>query len=523
MIISRMKQTVFDRLRHEVSCDWLEQGEVLTAVTATVDSGTATVDTIAIHPRSFTYFINSGTLGDQYNVIFRQVTSFGEVRYDHVEFTVGTNGGPVVVSGNDTLMLSIVGPPGSAGAPGVTGPTGSGSGGGGTTGNTGPTGSAGVTGPTGSTGLTGPTGSNGTNGATGPTGVGQTGPTGSVGTNGSNGAVGATGPTGAGATGATGSAGGAGVTGPTGATGAGTAGATGPTGGFGSGGELYTYNSAISGDPGIGKFRFDNATITSAANVTINTTDGSGLAWPYDSIWGALQGATVIAIRLDNAAMITFHPHGSGSGSTFRSFSCDQIGTAGVIANGDVFRMITAPVGTAGSAGATGPTGPTGSAGTNGAIGATGPTGVGQTGPTGATGGVGGAGGVGSTGPTGPNNGVTGATGPTGTAGGAGGAGATGPTGAAGAAGTTISGTTGAAQGGFRLGNFIVNYGIIAATTVGVSQNFTIPYVDAAPFIALGDDTVQASVTVISAKSKTAFTAKSSTSNENVSYVAVGT
>lgn len=233
---------------------FLAAGETITAVAITVDLGTAVVDTIKRNDRDVTFFLSGGTLGDQFNVILQFTTSFGQVLFDHFAVKMGTNGGPTVLSLNQALMLSIVGPVGPTGVtgpfgvgptgntgPGVTGPTGNT----GPTGSVGPNGIQGVTGPTGNTGPTGAGGAQGVQGVTGPTGntgptgaggtqgiqgvTGPTGATGHTGAAGSNGTVGATGPTGnTGPTGSAGAGGAAGITGPTGNTGP-----TGPTGSTG--------------------------------------------------------------------------------------------------------------------------------------------------------------------------------------------------------------------------------------------------------------------------------------------------
>lgn len=228
-LLYRKTQQVVDRIRYTVDCDpWLARDETLAGVSATVDSGTAICDGIVIHHtgRAFHYFVSNGTYQDHFNVIFSQTTTRGEIRFDHAEFCIGTNGGWVHTSNtNDQLMLSIVGPTGPTGA-GATGPTG-------VTGSTGPLGT-GPTGPTGGTGVTGSTGSTGPlgTGPTGPTGVtGITGPTGGLGPTGALG--GPTGPTGGGPTGPTGNTG---ATGPQGF--AGPQGIPGPTGGQGLGGSV---------------------------------------------------------------------------------------------------------------------------------------------------------------------------------------------------------------------------------------------------------------------------------------------
>ena len=230
---------------------WLVEGEVLTNATYTVDAGTATVSLpptlgpLGVEDTRALFILNNGTLGDQFNIVANVSTNFGQLRSDHISCSIQTNGGPVFVSTNQQLMLSIVGPAGPTGATGGggTGPTGAsgvgpsgptGPGGTGPNTNTGPTGATGQTGYTGSTGSTGPTGPfTGPTGGTGPTGPSgaNTGPTGATGPTGPfTGPTGQTGPTGP-FTGPTGSTGPAGPTGPfTGQTGA--TGPTGPTGPF---------------------------------------------------------------------------------------------------------------------------------------------------------------------------------------------------------------------------------------------------------------------------------------------------
>ena len=75
MKLGRHLQRVGDRTRHEVDCDWLAEGETLTAVAYTVDQGSATVDTTSIEGDTAVFFLNGGDLGDQFNVIIRFETS----------------------------------------------------------------------------------------------------------------------------------------------------------------------------------------------------------------------------------------------------------------------------------------------------------------------------------------------------------------------------------------------------------------------------------------------------------------
>lgn len=257
MKIGAKVQQVGDRLRYHVDCDWLDEGEVLTAVSGVVDSGIAVCDGILIDGdnRGFHYFVSNGDLNAIFNIIFSQTTSRGQIRLDHVAFTIVTNGGATNGATGTGILLSILGPTGATGAgatgpQGVTGPTGRT----GPTGfgATGPTGITGATGPQGLTGPTGITGATGPQGLTGPTAVGPTGPAG-----------GPTGPTGTSFTGPTGAPGAAGTAGSPGATGPqglagpqgiqgiqGVPGSQGPTGPAGSptGGRSYT---AASGSLGL--------------------------------------------------------------------------------------------------------------------------------------------------------------------------------------------------------------------------------------------------------------------------------
>src|SRR5208283_370964 len=213
MLLGSIIQEVGDSRAHSINCrEWLREGEILSAVTFSVDAGTATVSNVVVWPdrKGVTFNITGGTLGDQFNVIVCSQTNEGQTRYDNISVGIETNGGPVVVSTNQALMLSIVGPTGPAGptgtatntgATGPTGPTGTGLSG--STGSTGPTGTAG-------TSITGPTGPTGSVGSTGPTGIsgnsytGPTGPTGSSGGIGPTGGLGGTGPTGSSVVGSTG-------------------------------------------------------------------------------------------------------------------------------------------------------------------------------------------------------------------------------------------------------------------------------------------------------------------------------
>lgn len=130
MLVGKKVQTVGDRLRYHVDCSsWLaiDEGESLSAVSATVDSGPAICDDIVVDGDclGFHYYVSNGSLDDQFNVIFAQTTSRSQLRYDHVQFNIVTNGGFASDAGNLDLMISIVGPTGPTGADG----SGSGTGG----------------------------------------------------------------------------------------------------------------------------------------------------------------------------------------------------------------------------------------------------------------------------------------------------------------------------------------------------------------------------------------------------------
>ena len=325
MMLGFITQEVGNSLEHTVSYrDWLQQGEILSSVVVTVDAGTATISdvTYSLDCKEAKFFLNGGTIGDQFNVIIKANTSLGQQRYDHIGVKINTNGGAVILSGATGVMLSIIGPTGpigptgsggggtgssGTGPTGPTGPAGSGTGGGGT-GFTGPTGTAGaqgVTGPTGATGIvgsTGPTGATGSpgtatnTGATGPTGfTGNTGPSG-----GPTGQTGHTGPTGQAASqGATGNTGNTGNIGPTGNTGS--IGATGPTGA----------NSTVTGPTGSGSFTGPTGSTGSGVLISaqastkgfIQFADGTIINYGVVNIAGGGNTPTVFAKAFTTAVV----------------------------------------------------------------------------------------------------------------------------------------------------------------------------------------------------------------------------
>lgn len=112
-LVGSLVQTVNNRRRVVISYDdWLAEGEVITAVSCTVDQGTATVDTAKVlssDGRSVQFFVNNGTLGDLFNVIVQVTTSFSQVRSDTVAFSVATNGGSTALAASPQSLLSILG------------------------------------------------------------------------------------------------------------------------------------------------------------------------------------------------------------------------------------------------------------------------------------------------------------------------------------------------------------------------------------------------------------------------------
>lgn len=125
MLLGKKFQRVGARQRVVVDyVDWLAVGEILTGVVCTVDQGTATVDTITLAPdcKSVSFFVDGGTLNDIFNVIVEANTNITQRKYDTINFTVETNGGPTILSGEEALMLSIIGPTGPTGPTGPAGP-----------------------------------------------------------------------------------------------------------------------------------------------------------------------------------------------------------------------------------------------------------------------------------------------------------------------------------------------------------------------------------------------------------------
>ena len=484
MIIGTTNQAVGDVRRYTIDYrEWLIQGEHLTSVVFSVDSGPATVTGVTYAPDLTTvnFLIGGGLVGATFNVVALATTNLNQQRYDTINVGVEANGGPVVSGAN--VYLSVVGPPGP------TGPTGGGGGGGGT-GFTGPTGNTGAigTGPTGNTGAigTGPTGNTGPQGLQGIQGlVGDIGPTGNTGNTGPTGPQGIQGFTGnTGNTGFTGNTGNSGPTGPTGATGVtgntgftgpigtgptgslgptGVTGNTGPTGPIGPSGPLtmlgvtaaslpsnlasgktyyvmygagstFTYKPTSTGEvlvnmtAGVENQYFTSSETTVTLNYGTGAAPGTGATGTGTVIgqpeYAYTAGSGTTNVQLAVSLTWSGILQNLAIGTTYwfdLAFEASPGGTP----LAQIYTPAFYAVELGGTVGATGPTGSTGATGFNGTSGGTGSTG--PTGPTGIAGSATNTGATGNTGPTGP----TGPTGNTGTA-----SNVTGPTGATGAGGT---------------------------------------------------------------------------------------
>jgi hypothetical protein len=122
--------------------------------------------------------------------------------------------------------------------------------------------------------------------------------------------------------------------------------AAGPTGQTGL---RYSFNTATSGDPGSGKFLFNNATFTSATLFHVSETDGNGnavatlLATLDDST--AAKKCLVIATKQDGSAYFSFYITAPLTDvGAYDTFAIAPIQTSGAIANNDVFNLIFIPL-----------------------------------------------------------------------------------------------------------------------------------------------------------------------------------
>jgi hypothetical protein len=109
-----------------------------------------------------------------------------------------------------------------------------------------------------------------------------------------------------------------------------------------------TYNTATSGDPGSGKFRFNSTTLSAANSFAISETDGNSvniasfLAALDDS--DASSKAAVMFITADATKMILGFIVGTiTDNGAYDSFSWQAFTTYGTPANNDVFYMSVVP------------------------------------------------------------------------------------------------------------------------------------------------------------------------------------
>jgi hypothetical protein len=152
--------------------------------------------------------------------------------------------------------------------------------------------------------------------------------------------------------------------------GVGPTGSTGSTGPDGKAGFKYVFNTATSGDPASGKFRFNNATFASATVVAFSETDGNSNA--LTNLFDAIDNGTgtnkvlFLAEKSDGSAFFSFYATSARTDQgAYEEFSITPVSTSGSISNADTFYVLMIPLekGDAGAAGTTGTTGTTGSAG----------------------------------------------------------------------------------------------------------------------------------------------------------------
>lgn len=145
---------------------------------------------------------------------------------------------------------------------------------------------------------------------------------------------------------------------------AGERGVTGSTGAAGDdAGFEYQFNTSVAGDPGLGKFNFNNATFMAATVFGISETDNNAniltalLAAMDDS--AGTNKCLVVIIKQGGAAYFAFHITGilTDQGA-FDLFPIVPISSSGTIVNNDVCHVIFHPLekGDVGSTGSPGPT-----------------------------------------------------------------------------------------------------------------------------------------------------------------------
>lgn len=94
MLIGTQVQVVGDRTRYHVDCnDWLADNETLSAAptyTVDVDAANNIVTGIVMDAdqRGYHYLIQCSVVNDRFNVIFQQVTTLTQIKFDHVAFSV---------------------------------------------------------------------------------------------------------------------------------------------------------------------------------------------------------------------------------------------------------------------------------------------------------------------------------------------------------------------------------------------------------------------------------------------------
>ena len=197
-----------------------------------------------------------------------------------------------------------------------------------------------------------------------------------------------------------------GATGPTGAHGAtGATGAQGNDGNFGGATFEYQFSTNTSdSDPGAGKLKLNNSTVSSATVLYIDDTDGGSTNTDIqaylrtiDDSTSTIKGHFRISNKLNADDFALFTIPGLTEASGYFRVSCNHVsGSASSFSNNEDVIITFARTGDKGDTGAQGATGSTGaqgatgSGGSTGAQGATGSTGAqGATGPTGSQGAAG--------------------------------------------------------------------------------------------------------------------------------------
>lgn len=173
-------------------------------------------------------------------------------------------------------------------------------------------------------------------------------------------------------------------------------------------------------DPGSGKLKFNNATLSSITVLRISESDGydpatnlAALLAVQDDSTSTVRTTVHMVKHSDPTSILIFQITSAiTDNGGWDSFGITYVTHSGTFANNDPVRLHffrTGDKGDTGLTGPPGPTGPTGLTGPTGPAGATGPTGppgptgdTGPTGPTGPEGPPGPEGPIGLTGPPGP-------------------------------------------------------------------------------------------------------------------------